>query len=78
MRDEAAKTKAKPGKFYCAFDGAGKELVIELLPYGQKLNSDIYCQQLKCLKLVIDQKWPELTNRRFLCSIRITPGPTRL
>ncbi|GFX87766.1 mariner transposase [Trichonephila clavipes] len=36
----------------------------ELLPHGQTLNSDIYCQQLDRLKLVIDQKWPELANRR--------------
>ncbi|GFV59897.1 mariner transposase [Trichonephila clavipes] len=31
---------------------------------GQTLNSDIYCQQLDHLKLVTDQKWPELANRR--------------
>ncbi|GFX33490.1 hypothetical protein TNCV_1006511 [Trichonephila clavipes] len=31
---------------------------------GQTLNSDIYCQQLDRLKIVIDQKWPELANRR--------------
>ncbi|GFU15572.1 histone-lysine N-methyltransferase SETMAR [Trichonephila clavipes] len=36
----------------------------ELLPYGQTLNSDIYCQQLDCLKLAIDQNWPEWVNRR--------------
>ncbi|XP_046820280.1 histone-lysine N-methyltransferase SETMAR-like [Vespa crabro] len=37
---------------------------MELLPYGQTLNSDLYCQQLERLKLTIDQKWPELANRR--------------
>ncbi|GFU94754.1 histone-lysine N-methyltransferase SETMAR [Trichonephila clavipes] len=31
---------------------------------GQTLNSDIYCQQLDCLKLVTDQKRPELAKRR--------------
>ncbi|GFY35977.1 mariner transposase [Trichonephila clavipes] len=36
----------------------------ELFPYGQTLNSQLYCQQLDRLKLAIDQKWPELANRR--------------
>ncbi|GFY11827.1 mariner Mos1 transposase [Trichonephila clavipes] len=36
----------------------------KLLLYGQTLNSDIYCQQLDCLKLAIVQKRPELANRR--------------
>ncbi|GFV84209.1 hypothetical protein TNCV_3038691 [Trichonephila clavipes] len=31
---------------------------------GLKLNSDIYCHQLNCLKLVTDQKRPELASRR--------------
>ncbi|GFV01679.1 histonelysine Nmethyltransferase SETMARlike [Trichonephila clavipes] len=31
---------------------------------GLTLNSDICCQQLNRLKLVIDQKWPELPNSR--------------
>ncbi|GFV46277.1 hypothetical protein TNCV_3231661 [Trichonephila clavipes] len=35
-----------------------------LLLYGQTLNSDIYCQRLDRLKLAIDQKRPELANRR--------------
>ncbi|GFT48567.1 histone-lysine N-methyltransferase SETMAR [Trichonephila clavipes] len=35
-----------------------------MLPYGQTLNSDLYCEQLDHLKPVIDQKWPELANRR--------------
>ncbi|GFV36713.1 putative DD34D transposase [Trichonephila clavipes] len=37
---------------------------IELLLHGQTLNSDLYCEQLDRLKLAIDQKWPELANRR--------------
>ncbi|GFX49138.1 histone-lysine N-methyltransferase SETMAR-like [Trichonephila clavipes] len=56
-RGEAAQTAAKPGLrpgiIYC-----------ELLPNGQALNSDLYCQQLDRLKLPIDQKRPELANRR--------------
>ena len=32
----------------------------ELLPNGQTLNSDLYCQQLYRLKAAIDQKRPEL------------------
>ena len=36
----------------------------ELLPYGQTLNSDLYCQQLDWLKLAIDEKRPELADRR--------------
>ncbi|XP_078032684.1 histone-lysine N-methyltransferase SETMAR-like [Augochlora pura] len=36
----------------------------KLLPYGQTLNSDLYCQQLDRLKLAIGQKRPELANRR--------------
>ncbi|GFU41171.1 transposase [Trichonephila clavipes] len=36
----------------------------ELLPHDQTLNSDLCCQQLDHLKLAIDQKWSELTNRR--------------
>ncbi|GFU83107.1 histone-lysine N-methyltransferase SETMAR [Trichonephila clavipes] len=30
----------------------------------RRLGSDLYCQQLDRLKLAIDQKWPELANRR--------------
>lgn len=35
----------------------------ELLPTGQGLNSDIYCQQLFRLKAAIEEKRPELVNR---------------
>ncbi|GFV99515.1 mariner Mos1 transposase [Trichonephila clavipes] len=41
------------------FSGTGLDLVT-----SQTLNSDIYCQQLNPLKLAIDQKRPELANRR--------------
>ncbi|GFW21731.1 mariner transposase [Trichonephila clavipes] len=36
----------------------------EWLPYGQTPNLDIYCQQVYRLKLAVDQKRPELVNRR--------------
>ncbi|GFU89928.1 mariner Mos1 transposase [Trichonephila clavipes] len=36
----------------------------ELLPHDQTLNLNLYCQQLDRLKLAIDQKRPELANRR--------------
>ncbi|GFT34901.1 mariner transposase [Trichonephila clavipes] len=36
----------------------------ELLPLGQTLNSDLYCQQQDNLKLLIYQKQPQLANRR--------------
>ncbi|GFX90715.1 histone-lysine N-methyltransferase SETMAR [Trichonephila clavipes] len=36
----------------------------EALQTGQTLNSDIYCQQLDRLKLTIDQKRPEVADRR--------------
>ncbi|GFW67383.1 hypothetical protein TNCV_2596161 [Trichonephila clavipes] len=34
------------------------------MSFFRTLNSDLYCQQLDSLKLVTDQKWPELANRR--------------
>lgn len=34
---------------------AEREKPYELLPYGQTLNSDIYCLQLDSLKQAIDQ-----------------------
>ncbi|XP_025155140.1 histone-lysine N-methyltransferase SETMAR-like [Harpegnathos saltator] len=36
----------------------------ELLPSGQSLNSDLHCQQLTRLKQAIDEKRPELSNRK--------------
>ena len=38
----------------------------ELYPYGQILNSDLYCQQLECLKKAIAQKPLALANRRVI------------
>ncbi|GFW72537.1 transposase [Trichonephila clavipes] len=44
--------------------GVERIICYELLPYFQTLNSDFYCQQLGHLQLEIDQKQPELANRR--------------
>ena len=36
----------------------------ELLPGIQTINSDVYCQQLDILNTVINEKRPELINRK--------------
>jgi len=42
-----------------------KEIVhYELLPPGQTINSNIYCQQLEKLRQAIWRKRPELINRK--------------
>ncbi|CAK9819611.1 Histone-lysine N-methyltransferase SETMAR [Anthophora plagiata] len=66
---EAPQTVAKPGLtarkvLLCIWWDWKGIIYYELLPYGQTLNSDIYCQQLDRLKRAIDQKRPELANRR--------------
>ncbi|GFU05966.1 mariner Mos1 transposase [Trichonephila clavipes] len=68
-RGEAAQTMAKLGQMVrkvllCIWWDWKGIIYYELLPYGQTLNSDTYCQQLGRLKLAIDQKLPELANRR--------------
>ncbi|GFX75200.1 histone-lysine N-methyltransferase SETMAR [Trichonephila clavipes] len=42
----------------------GEAASMELLPHGQTLNSDLYCQQLDRLKPANDQKRPDLVNKR--------------
>ncbi|GFT57811.1 mariner Mos1 transposase [Trichonephila clavipes] len=66
---EATQTVAKPGLMVrkvilCIWWDRKGIIYYELLLYGQTLNSDLYCQQLNHLKLAIDQKRPELANRR--------------
>ncbi|GFX34763.1 mariner Mos1 transposase [Trichonephila clavipes] len=66
---EVAQTMAKPGLtarkvLLCIWWDSKESIYYELLLKGQTLNSGIYCQQLDRLKLVTDQKRPELTNRR--------------
>jgi len=68
-RDEPAQTVAKPGLtirkvLLCVWWDWQGIIYYELLPYGQTLNSDLYCQQLDRLKEAIAQKRPALANRR--------------
>ncbi|GFX01378.1 histone-lysine N-methyltransferase SETMAR [Trichonephila clavipes] len=66
---EAAQTVTKPGltskKVLLCIWYAWKGIIYyELLPYGQTLNSEIYCQQLDRLKLVTDRTTARIANRR--------------
>ncbi|GFW97668.1 mariner transposase [Trichonephila clavipes] len=68
-RVQAAQTVSKPGLtarkvLLCIWRDWKGISYYELLPYGQTLNSDLYCQQMDRFKPAIDQKWPELANRR--------------
>ncbi|GFX97680.1 mariner Mos1 transposase [Trichonephila clavipes] len=77
---EAAQTVAKPGLtarkvLLCIWWDWKGIIYYKLLPYGQTLNSDICYQQLDRLKLVIYKNRP---TEEVLCSIRTTPGHTRL
>lgn len=42
----------------------GYIIYYKLFPSGKTLDLDLYCQELNWLKQAIDQKRPELTNRR--------------
>ena len=72
-RDEPAQTVAKPGltarkvllRVWWDWQGI---IYYELLPYGQTLNSNLYCEQLDRLKEAIAQKRPVLVNRRGIVS----------
>ncbi|KAL9918814.1 histone-lysine N-methyltransferase SETMAR-like [Glossina fuscipes fuscipes] len=66
---EAPQTVVKPGLtarkvLLCIWWDWKGIIFYELLPYGQTLNSDLYWQQLDRLKIAMDQKRPELANRR--------------
>ncbi|GFX48747.1 mariner Mos1 transposase [Trichonephila clavipes] len=66
---EVAQTVTKPGLtdrkvLLCIWWDWNRITYYELLPYDQTLNSDLYCQPLDHLKPAIDQKRPELANRR--------------
>ncbi|GFS90164.1 histone-lysine N-methyltransferase SETMAR [Trichonephila clavipes] len=68
-RGEAAQTMAKSALtarkiLLCIWWDWKRIIYYELFPCAQNLNSDLYCQQLDCLKLAVDQKWPELAIRR--------------
>ncbi len=65
---EAAQTVAKPGLtarkvLLCVWWDWQGIIHYELLPYGQTLNSDLYCQQLDRLNAALMQKRPSLINR---------------
>ncbi|GFV45114.1 mariner transposase [Trichonephila clavipes] len=69
---EAAQTVTKPGltarKVLLCISGDWRGIIyLELLPHGQTLNSDLYCQQRDRLN---GQNWP---TKEVLCSIRTTP-----
>ncbi|GFX35999.1 mariner Mos1 transposase [Trichonephila clavipes] len=67
-RGEAAQTVAKPGLTakkvqLCVWWHWKGIIYYDLLFYGHTLNSNLYCQQMDYLKLVIDQKRSEMANR---------------
>lgn len=67
--NEVAQTVAKPGLtarklLLCVWWDWQGIIYYELLPYGQTINSTLYCNQLDRLKLAIEQKRPALINRR--------------
>ncbi|GFV66625.1 mariner transposase [Trichonephila clavipes] len=79
-RREAVQTVAKPELvvrkvLLCIWGNWKGKNYYELLLYGQTLNSDLYCQQMDRLKLAIDHIRP---TEEASCSIRTTPGHTRL
>ncbi|GFU83569.1 histone-lysine N-methyltransferase SETMAR [Trichonephila clavipes] len=79
-RGEAAQTVVKPGltarkALLCVWWDWKGIISFELLPYGQTLNSDLYCQQLDRLKLAIDQKRPELANKRGVVFLQDNARP---
>ncbi|GFU66080.1 histone-lysine N-methyltransferase SETMAR [Trichonephila clavipes] len=67
-RGEAARMVAKPvltaRKVLCIWWDWKGIIHYELLQWGQTLNLDIFCHRLDRLKLAIDQKRPELANKR--------------
>lgn len=52
-----------------------KGIVYELLPENQTINSVKYCSQLSELKRTIDQKRPELANRKGIVFYQDNPRP---
>jgi len=55
-----------------------KEIIhYELLPSGQTIDSNLYCQQLERLCQAIERKRPELINRKGVVFHRM-PNPTHL
>jgi histone-lysine N-methyltransferase SETMAR len=66
---KAAQSVAKPGLtarkvLLCVWWDWQGIIYYELLPYGQTLNSELYCDQLDRLNAAIEQKRPALFNRK--------------
>jgi len=78
---EASQTVAKPGLtsrkvMLCVWWDWKGIVHYELLPPGQTIDSNLYCQQLERLRQAIEKKRPELINRKASSSITTTPDPT--
>ena len=68
-RDERAQTVAKPSLtprkvMLCIWWDWKGVVYYELLPTGQTINSELYCQQLERLSAALKEKRPELVNRK--------------
>ena len=50
-------------------------LYYELLPENQTINSKKYCSQLDQLKATLDEKHPELVNRKRIISLQGNARP---
>ena len=46
-----------------------------MVPSGQSLNTNLYCQQLTRLKKAIDEKRPELANRKGVVFHQVNARP---
>jgi len=60
----APKTGLHPKVLLCIWWDWKGIVYYELLPHNQTINSDKYCSQLDRLKAAIDEKRPELANRK--------------
>jgi len=55
---------AKKKMVLCVWGDRKRIVHYELLPLGKTIDSDLYCQQLMRFKQWIQEKWPELINRK--------------
>ncbi|PIO57294.1 transposase, partial [Teladorsagia circumcincta] len=62
-----AKIQLRKIMLCCWWDWKGI-IYYELLPHNQTITSERYCTQLDSLKAAIDQKRPELANRKGVVS----------
>ena len=61
-----------PKKVMCIWWDQKGVLYYELLPENQMINSNKYCSQLDQLKAALNEKCPELVNRKHIIFHRIT------